>query len=114
MQRNFDRRVEAIVPVKDPAMVPRLHALLATYMLDNRQAWDLNPDGSYTQRNPDENEPERASHTLLMQEPWGAPVEDVAACEALWSEALQREPSVVPVPATQIRKAWKRARARTS
>jgi polyphosphate kinase len=31
---------------------------------DNRQAWDLGPDGAYIQRRPADGEPERASQRL--------------------------------------------------
>jgi polyphosphate kinase len=33
---------------------------------DNRQAWYLNEDGSYTQRTPGEGEEEIGTHALLM------------------------------------------------
>ena len=41
MPRNFDRRVEAVVPVEDPTLHPRLDALLETCLSDNRGAWEL-------------------------------------------------------------------------
>jgi len=68
MPRNLDRRVEAITPVEDKAIHPRLRALLETCLADNRQAWELRPDGSYVQRTPGD-EPERATHRLLMRDP---------------------------------------------
>jgi polyphosphate kinase len=71
MPRNFDRRVEAIVPVEDPALHAPLHALLETCLADNRQAWDLHADGTYTQRRPFGDEPERATHRILLRDPWG-------------------------------------------
>jgi len=70
MPRNFDRRVEAVAPVEDHALHPRLHSLLQLLLADNRQAWVLSADGSYAQRNPD-GEPEIASHQLLIGDPWG-------------------------------------------
>ena len=68
MPRNFDRRVEAVTPVEDKALHPRLRALLETCLADNRQAWELRTDGSYVQRTPGE-EPERATQRLLMRDP---------------------------------------------
>ena len=53
MPRNFDRRVEAVAPVEDPALHARLRSLLDTYLDDNRQAWELAADGMWTQREPD-------------------------------------------------------------
>ena len=68
MPRNLDRRVEAITPVEDKALHPRLRALLDICLADNRQAWELRADGSYVQRTPGE-EPERATHRLLLRDP---------------------------------------------
>ncbi len=70
MPRNLDRRVEAVAPVDDVALHPRLQALLSTCLSDNRQAWDLAADGTYTQRSPN-GEPVRATHQLLLIDSWG-------------------------------------------
>jgi polyphosphate kinase len=70
MPRNFDRRVEAVAPVEDVAWHPKLKGLLDTCLRDNRQAWDLLPDGRYVQRMPGD-EPERATHHILLHDPWG-------------------------------------------
>ncbi|MEM8602828.1 MAG: polyphosphate kinase 1 [Cyanobacteria bacterium P01_H01_bin.121] len=52
MPRNLDRRVEAVVPMDDPAIAAELRELLNIDLADNRQAWELQPDGSYVQRQP--------------------------------------------------------------
>jgi len=70
MPRNFDRRVEAVAPIDDATLHPRLHALLAVCLTDNRQAWDLGPDGTYTQRVPN-GQPVIATHQLLLADSWG-------------------------------------------
>ena len=70
MPRNLDRRVEAVAPIDDVTLHPRLHSLLATCLADNRQAWDLAADGTYTQRFPN-GEPARATHQLLLVDSWG-------------------------------------------
>jgi polyphosphate kinase len=69
MPRNFDRRVEAVAPVDDPALHPRLKSLLETCLRDNRQAWDLGPDGTWRQRVPTDET--RATHTILLSDSWG-------------------------------------------
>ena len=69
MPRNFDRRVEAVAPVEEPALHKRLRALLFTYLDDNRQAWELGPDGEWVQRDP--NGAPRASHERLVKNSWG-------------------------------------------
>jgi polyphosphate kinase len=70
MPRNFDRRVEAVTPVENPAFRPRLRSLLEVCLADNRQAWELAADGSYTQRKPN-GALEVATHKILIGDPWG-------------------------------------------
>jgi polyphosphate kinase len=70
MPRNFDRRVEAVAPVEDPDLHERLRSLLDTCLNDNRQAWDLQPDGSYVQRHPN-GEPEHSAQAIFLQNSWG-------------------------------------------
>lgn len=67
MSRNLSYRVEAAVPVEDPASRARLKELLEILLADNRQAWDLSPDGTWMQRHPAEGEPDRGTHARLME-----------------------------------------------
>jgi len=69
MPRNFDRRVEAAAPVESPALHERLRSLLATYLDDNRQAWELRPEGQWVQRVPEG--ATRSSHEILQRNSWG-------------------------------------------
>ncbi len=71
MQRNFDRRVEALAPVEDPALHACLHSLLELYLADNRSAWELASEGTYTQRRPEEGEPVRSAQELALLDAWG-------------------------------------------
>jgi polyphosphate kinase len=82
MQRNFDRRVEAVVPVDKPALHERLRALLDLYLADNRQGWELDADGHWTQRWP--GEVTVASHELLIRNSWGIVEGGVGA--GLWDD----------------------------
>ncbi|MGB3267134.1 MAG: polyphosphate kinase 1 [Microcoleus sp.] len=66
MQRNLTRRVEAIVQVEDPTIVMELQEILGVMLADNRQAWDLQPGGHYSQRRPPANNPEVSSQQILM------------------------------------------------
>jgi polyphosphate kinase len=70
MPRNFDRRVEAVTPVEDASLHPRLRSLLETCLNDNRQAWDLQPDGSYVQRSVN-GAPEYSAQQIFLQHSWG-------------------------------------------
>jgi len=47
MERNLDRRVEALVPIEDPEARTRIDALLAVMMADDRRSWQLGGDGVY-------------------------------------------------------------------
>ncbi|HEX4684796.1 MAG TPA: polyphosphate kinase 1 [Gemmatimonadaceae bacterium] len=69
MPRNFDRRVEAVTPVESPAAHDQLRSLLAMYLQDNRQAWELDAEGEWTQRVPEG--AVLASHEQLLRNSWG-------------------------------------------
>ena len=71
MPRNLDRRIEAAVPVDDPALRRLLRQTLELMWGDNRQAWELGPDGSWVQRRPAEGEAEVATHRVLVERVWG-------------------------------------------
>lgn len=67
MTRNLDRRVEAVVPIDDPAISKDLQEILGILLADNRQAWDLQSDGHYIQRSPAGGTPEQSSQRTLME-----------------------------------------------
>ena len=66
MRRNLDRRVEVVTPIKDPDIAKDLQEILGIMLADNRQAWELQPDGSYIQRRTGEDCPETNSQKTLM------------------------------------------------
>jgi len=65
MPRNLDRRIEAVTPVEDPMHRQAIRDLLEQMWQDNRQAWDLDATGAYTQREP--GEVEIATHRILVE-----------------------------------------------
>jgi polyphosphate kinase len=67
-ERNLDRRVEALVPIRQPALRDRVLAMLELAMRDNTRAWELRPDGSYVRRAPGEGEPVTDLHEELMRD----------------------------------------------
>lgn len=67
MPRNLNRRVEAITPVEDPDLAKDLEEILGIMLSDNRQAWDLQPDGNYMQRSPKDRGGESSSQNILME-----------------------------------------------
>jgi len=67
MYRNLNNRVECITPIYEPAHRATLGALLKTLLADQRQAWDMHPDGTYTQRST-ENDDAVGTHRTLMDQ----------------------------------------------
>jgi polyphosphate kinase len=67
MTRNLDRRVEAITPVEAPKLTEELQDILDIMLADNRQAWDMDSEGVFTQRRPAKGEAERGTHNMLMK-----------------------------------------------
>jgi polyphosphate kinase len=45
MERNLDRRVEAVVPIESEELQGRLREILATELADDELAWELSGDG---------------------------------------------------------------------
>jgi len=54
MKRNLESRVETIVPIEDPRLRKDLRFILDAQLSDSRSAWDMQSDGSYRQRVPEE------------------------------------------------------------
>ena len=70
MPRNLERRVEAVVPIKDPRLRAKLRSLIEVWLQDDRQAWTLSADGTWTQQRP--GPVAHGSHDVLLKDPWGA------------------------------------------
>ncbi len=69
MNRNLSRRVEAVAPVESRALKLRLWEVLQVHLADERNAWQMQPDGSYVQLRPSAQASEVAragSHATLM------------------------------------------------
>ena len=67
MPRNLDRRVEAVTPVEDPGISEDLQEIIGIMLADNRQAWELQSDGSYIQRQPGEKGRSQSAQKILME-----------------------------------------------
>jgi len=67
MDRNFFRRIEIAFPVLDPRLKRRvMKEGLRAYLLDNSQAWEMQPDGSYRRKHP--RGVRRAAQSILLGE----------------------------------------------
>lgn len=50
MKRNLESRVEVLTPVEDPRLQKEIHGIFEVHLADQRNAWDMASDGTYTQR----------------------------------------------------------------
>ncbi|MCL2701701.1 MAG: polyphosphate kinase 1 [Phycisphaerae bacterium] len=69
MYRNLQARVEAVTPIEPAPLRARCWQILRLLLTDHRQAWDLQPDGTYIQRTPDKDTPTHealGTHQQLM------------------------------------------------
>ena len=67
MNRNMLRRVELAWPVTDPVIRQRIiDECLVAYLHDGRDAWDLQPDGSYLRVNSQGDTPRHGAQAALM------------------------------------------------
>lgn len=66
MHRNLHNRVELITPIYENKLKDKIWEFIEVMLQDNRQAWLLNEDGSYTQITPKEGEEERGTHDTMM------------------------------------------------
>jgi polyphosphate kinase len=66
MKRNLEARVEILCPVTAPELTAELRQILDTYEADRRSAWDMQPDGSYLQRRPAEDDSGEGTHQMLI------------------------------------------------
>ena len=67
MERNMFFRVETCFPVTDPELAKRVkQEALLVYFSDNRQSWQLGPDGGYRQQSV-EVEKQKIAQQILME-----------------------------------------------
>ncbi|HYN69515.1 MAG TPA: hypothetical protein VEX41_04830, partial [Candidatus Eisenbacteria bacterium] len=81
MERNLDRRVEALVPLEDPDARARISEIVSVMLQDDRRSWQLAADGSW-QRTETMVEGEGTgidTFAVLKARAAGIPIEPVAA-----------------------------------
>ncbi|WP_430460921.1 polyphosphate kinase 1 [Thalassolituus sp. LLYu03] len=67
MERNLLNRVETAFPIENSKLKERMKSELEVYMLDNCQAWDLQPDGTYVRATPADDEPTVKAQSILLE-----------------------------------------------
>ena len=68
LERNLLRRVETAFPILDRACAQRVHQEgLLNYLLDNQNAWEVQPDGSYAKCIPAEGDAPFSAQLSLLE-----------------------------------------------
>lgn len=67
MKRNLESRVEVVTPVEDAFLREKLRAILDVQLTNQRSVWDMQPDGSYRQRQPEEGQDPRGAQEVLIE-----------------------------------------------
>ncbi|AYC34767.1 polyphosphate kinase 1 [Pseudomonas cavernae] len=66
MERNLDKRVETCFPVEGRKLILRVKKELESYLSDNTQSWQLQPDGRYLRNSPSGNQNPRSAQQSLF------------------------------------------------
>ena len=67
MERNLDRRIEALTPILDPELQAELNVILDTMLADDRRAWTLGSDGRWTRVDAGGGETTTDTHATLRR-----------------------------------------------
>ena len=67
MKRNLESRVEVVVPVEALDLRQELRQIFDVQLNDRRSAWEMQADGSYSQRVPGEGDDSRSSQEILIE-----------------------------------------------
>ena len=70
MTRNFDHRIEALMPIMDATVHNQiLDQIMLANLADNRQSWDMNSDGTYRRNRLQEGSGQFRAHEYFMNNP---------------------------------------------
>ena len=56
-----------MVPIESPTLRKRLRSMLDAQLSDQRSAWEMQPDGSYVQRQPHNERKDKSSQQILIE-----------------------------------------------
>jgi polyphosphate kinase len=66
LPRNLDHRIEAVTPIESRPLQAELQAAFDALLVDNSQAWELQPDGSWRRLRPPKGERRRTAQGQLI------------------------------------------------
>ncbi|KAA3611967.1 MAG: polyphosphate kinase 1 [Planctomycetota bacterium] len=66
MSRNLNSRVEVLAPIEEPHLTREVALFLEAQLQDRRNAWEMRPDGSYFQWQPEGDQPAKGSQELMI------------------------------------------------
>ncbi|MGI8911178.1 MAG: polyphosphate kinase 1 [Rubrobacteraceae bacterium] len=69
MQRNLDRRVENVFPLREERHRKRIRRILDLQLADTANSWELRPDGSFKRLSPPDGEEPFDSQAILLEDP---------------------------------------------
>jgi polyphosphate kinase len=71
MRRNLYNRVEVVFPIFEQRLKQRTLRVLATCLMDNQGAWEMQPDGKYHPVQPTPGAAPISAQSLFMQKSFG-------------------------------------------
>jgi polyphosphate kinase len=66
MKRNLEERVEVVAPIEGKELQDELREILNVHIFNRRSAWDMQPDGTFIQRRPEEGQDSRTVQEILI------------------------------------------------
>jgi polyphosphate kinase len=66
LPRNLDHRIEVVTPIEARPLQAELDAVFDALLVDNAQAWELHPDGSWVRHHPAKGERRRTAQGQLV------------------------------------------------
>jgi polyphosphate kinase len=66
MKRNLESRVEVVTPIENTSLQARLREILDIQINNRRSVWDMQADGTYIQRKPNDRDDNRTVHEILI------------------------------------------------